>query len=1333
MVFMVSQCSTLLVILVPSSARAASLTVASGTSETQETTTSATYTASDTSIASGSLPSGTYLVAWGAAAANSNNANLTNVRLVRGATEIAALSHESLAGTAANQGIARSGYWLGTLSGSEALAIEYNTSSNLSTAYIDSKFIKAIRLDTNLTADTDYFTSGSQESSSDEVANASTSGWTDVKTLTKTFSSFDTENYLVLASMEISPDSTSNDCSARLEVDGSPIMTSTIEGEDTADQQAYAVAKISSIGTGSKSVKLQGQSVGSATCDYRRSRIYIFRTSIFDQAVENYSSAESTLASATWTDKNSLNYTPNQSETVMMMGSRALGASATTCAVATRIDDGTTQYADTHSYSPNNATADYAIGMSAASKTVSSATTFKVQFQRVNSTCTVKIKESTLIIWSMQLRDPATYSQSAYRWFDDTTGSSGSWWNSSWLNRRKITFDNSQSSENLANFPVRVSLTSSTIDYSKTQNAGQDIRFIDSNGSTVLKHEIETWNESGTSEVWVKVSQIDSGSTTDHIWMYYNNVSASDGQDANNVWDTNYKIVQHLEETSACAVSFTDSTSNGNNGTCNGGGPAAFASGKVNGTRDFDGTDDFIDMADSASQDTTNGTYETWINLDVTGGFQFVLEKGQEDDDNYSIYINSSSNPVFFYRDTTASNRDITDTSTTLTAGTWYHIAVVLDDTNNTLGMYVNGALTTSRTENSTPMTATGGVRLGAEYFGGGITAHMNGKLDEVRISNAARSSEWMEANYKSQNNQMNSFGSEEINVDFNPLAATDNPYTLTADGEAFRLRLLLHVANNDLPTGSANFKLQVAQKSGTCDTGFSGESYADVSTSSGDIRFSDFSGEADGAAMMVDSDDPTHSSHTAIAQTHEEANNFTSTARVNRGEDGKWEFALVDFSAPNNTSYCFRVVKADGSAIATPGIVPEIATVAAGNTAPNNPTSLAQKKTDDSTLVTGAWVSDTSVKFTATASDPDASDTLQLCVEKDLLGTGFSNTEDACGTGVSYSGSGVTATVTISGITDASEYHWQARVRDAGGLYSSWVSYDVNAESARDFGTDTTAPTGGTVYDGTEAGVDKTFSDTSLSNLSANWSGFSFTVSGISKYEYSIGTSPGATDTKAWTDHGTNTSVTASGLTLQTSRPYYFNVRATDNAGNTTIRSSNGQLVAPSVSFSVSPASVTFNNLNTTNSFTDTETSTLTTSTNAYGGYVIRTYATDLLRSPGDFTISNFNGGSYASPDAWQSGDTGFGYTSSDTSIQGSNKFQSDPCPGGSALASPGCYAPFTQTGPGDIVADHTNNVTGSPITNESFTITLRATVAALQQATKYQTVLVYAITPVY
>src|SRR3990167_5742171 len=130
-----------------------------------------------------------------------------------------------------------------------------------------------------------------------------------------------------------------------------------------------------------------------------------------------------------------------------------------------------------------------------------------------------------------------------------TLQATSSWYNTSWAYRRKITFDNSAQAENLTNFPVLVKLDSTRIDYANTQDSGQDIRFADSDGTTLLSYEIEKWDETGSSFVWVKVPQIDTSSNTDYIYMYYGNSEASDAQSANGVWDSNFKSVWHLKET----------------------------------------------------------------------------------------------------------------------------------------------------------------------------------------------------------------------------------------------------------------------------------------------------------------------------------------------------------------------------------------------------------------------------------------------------------------------------------------------------------------------------------------------------------------------------------------------------------------------------------------------------------------------------------------------------------------------------------------------------------------------------------------------------------------
>jgi hypothetical protein len=166
----------------------------------------------------------------------------------------------------------------------------------------------------------------------------------------------------------------------------------------------------------------------------------------------------------------------------------------------------------------------------------------------------------------------------------------------------------------------------------------------------------------------------------------------------------------------------------------------------------------------------------------------------------------------------------------------------------------------------------------------------------------------------------------QQINVGA-PLAGLNTSGTAPSQGTPFRLRLLIHVGNTELWQAEENFKLQFAQRSGTCDSGFVGESYTDVTGVSA-IAFYNDPVAADAWALTTNANDPTHGTDPVIAQTYEEANNFSNTvAAFGPGEDGLWDFALVDSSAPAGTFFCLRVVHTDSSLLDVYGVIPEIMT----------------------------------------------------------------------------------------------------------------------------------------------------------------------------------------------------------------------------------------------------------------------------------------------------------------------------------------------------------------------------------------------------------------------
>jgi len=324
-----------------------------------------------------------------------------------------------------------------------------------------------------------------------------------------------------------------------------------------------------------------------------------------------------------------------------------------------------------------------------------------------------------------------------------------------WSRRRKLTFNNAAQAENLVNFPVLVVLNSSRIDYGQTQNSGQDLRFTDSDGVTLLAHEIEKWDEAGTSYVWVKVPQIDASSTTDYIWMYYGNATAADGQDPGTVWNNGYVGVWHLGE--ASNTTRQDSTCNNNDVTD----PTnvAAATGKVGGAADFVPTD-YLTISDAAQTGLDLGTQltlEAWAKGDeVTTNKTFLSKEGAVPNNSYKLRFSSDRFTMVTSLDGTTDN--IKNQTGTSVAGTWYYVVGTYNSP--TMYLYLNGAL------NSSLATAGGSVFNGTAPFNIGSknngTQPFDGIIDEARVSSVARSAAWISAQHKSMTDVFITFGTEE-------------------------------------------------------------------------------------------------------------------------------------------------------------------------------------------------------------------------------------------------------------------------------------------------------------------------------------------------------------------------------------------------------------------------------------------------------------------------------------------------------------------------------------------------------------------------------------------
>ncbi|MEX2361894.1 MAG: hypothetical protein WD544_01830, partial [Patescibacteria group bacterium] len=151
------------------------------------------------------------------------------------------------------------------------------------------------------------------------------------------------------------------------------------------------------------------------------------------------------------------------------------------------------------------------------------------------------------------------------------------------------------------------------------------------------------------------------------------------------------------------------------------------------------------------------------------------------------------------------------------------------------------------------------------------------------------------------------------VDIDYTGAPAENAAYTTSGTGDDFRLRLLINVSGSNLAQNGNDFSLQFGEKTGaTCD---SGVSWADVETASGVIRYFDGGGRADGDNLTGNAGDP-DDGNTVVDQDYEEANDFTnSVAAINNGEDGLWDFSLVNNSAVGGKRYCFKAVDVTGAA----------------------------------------------------------------------------------------------------------------------------------------------------------------------------------------------------------------------------------------------------------------------------------------------------------------------------------------------------------------------------------------------------------------------------------
>lgn len=329
-------------------------------------------------------------------------------------------------------------------------------------------------------------------------------------------------------------------------------------------------------------------------------------------------------------------------------------------------------------------------------------------------------------------------------YFFYATQAQAAWRDSAWAFRRKITIDHTKVvNTDQTNFPVLISLMDSDLK-TNAQRSAYDIMFTSSDGTTKLDHEIEKYDYTdGELVAWVRIPTL-STSTDTVIYMYYGNSAAADQSNKTGVWDTSFKGIWHLSETSG---SRSDSTSQGYSLADNGTGGVGGITGIADGANTFvSANSQYLSRSSASStalQITGSITAEVWVRKSSFSISQTFMSKdgSSGSQSGWSIRNTTAGKAQCIFSSDGNLTTSVTSTGT-MSTGTWNHVICQYDGTN--LRVYVNGV--SNATAFSTGIfNNNANFEIGARNNASGL---LDGDADEARVSNVSRSSDWINTEY---------------------------------------------------------------------------------------------------------------------------------------------------------------------------------------------------------------------------------------------------------------------------------------------------------------------------------------------------------------------------------------------------------------------------------------------------------------------------------------------------------------------------------------------------------------------------------------------------------
>jgi len=353
-------------------------------------------------------------------------------------------------------------------------------------------------------------------------------------------------------------------------------------------------------------------------------------------------------------------------------------------------------------------------------------------------------------------------------------------WLGTWKKRKSITIDHLKIDADLVYFPVAVIVDGDTDFFGELTSDADKLKvaFTKSDEITQLYFECEHFDAANQKAVYhTSKSDWTISSASDTVFYIYFDSSKADNttygnttgnSPATNVWDSNFKGVWHLSESSA---PYKDATSNGNDSQS--GTYPTQVDGKVGKGQDFErDNSQYIDYGNPTALQITGAICgEALVKLETAGTTKTpIISKWDSLSGNYRGYLMDYAQERFRiiisdngYFQTAHYSRRLSNNP--VSTGIWYHVSWVFKaDGSSYPDIYVNGALDNGTADGTTNLTSI--FNTPASFKQGRYdNDYADGVLDEIRVSNIARSAAWIKATYHSLFNTLLTWGSLETMI----------------------------------------------------------------------------------------------------------------------------------------------------------------------------------------------------------------------------------------------------------------------------------------------------------------------------------------------------------------------------------------------------------------------------------------------------------------------------------------------------------------------------------------------------------------------------------------